>query len=586
MLARSRFVLAYVFAAFLVAPVAGQESARDRLLKDLKLLTSDACEGRGIHTKGIELAADYIERQFIQAGLVPGGPDGSFAQRFTLTSDAVLGKKNSLTLKGPLGQTITLEPGRACAILPQGGGGKAEGPLVFAGYGLSSADPKYDDYAGIDVAGKIVVVLADTPRRGHPFADAFAKAAFPGADPANLREKVENARKHKAAGLLLAHPRSRGSDILPKSIVAMGDFAPWDLPMAHVPRDLLQDMIFAATGDSLKDIEAKIDADLQPRSFALKGWTARLETEVSYKKTAVRNIIGVAEGAGPLAKETVVIGAHYDHVGLFGSTRRFPSTVKGVSGPGSIGGVGLPLGLIGESAIHHGADDNASGTSVLMEVARRFGAQKDRQGRRIVFIAFSAEESGLLGSAYYCRHPVFPLADTVAMINMDQIGRLQDDKLLVGGIGSARTFEAMVDSLNGKHKFQISKEVSGFAPSDNASFYARKVPAIWFFTGFHEQYHRPTDRWETLNVSGMAKIAALVGDVAEQLAQTSERPMYQKTGNFDRTKTLWATAPSIGVIPRYDETEGGLLIDGVFKGTAAAKAGLRKGDRIVALERA
>src|SRR5262249_49691450 len=155
------------------------------------------------------------------------------------------------------------------------------------------------------------------------------------------------------------------------------------------------------------------------------------------------------------------IGAHYDHVGFFGSTRRFPAAVKGTSGPGSIGGVGLPLALIGESAVHHGADDNASGTSGLVEGARRFGGQEERVGRRIVFIAFTAEETGLLGSDYYCRNPIFPLADTVAMINMDQVGRLQDDKLLAGGLGSAKTFEAMIDKLNAKHRFQLSKEMSG-----------------------------------------------------------------------------------------------------------------------------
>jgi len=559
--------------------------AEGRLLKDLRLLTSDACEGRGINGKGIELAADYIERQFSQTGLQPGGPDGSFSQRFTLMQEAIEGKKNSLTLKGPLGQTITLQPGRDFNVLLQGGGGKVEAALVFAGYGISSKDPEYDDYAGLDVKGKIVIVLADTPRRGHPHADVFASKADPGENPSALRLKVETAKRHKAAGLLLVNTRQRAAqgDILPRPILSMGDFAPWNLPLGHISRDMVDHMLFAGAGATLKQVERAIDTDLKPRSTLLKGWTGVLETEISYKKLAVRNIIGVAEGSGPLAKETVVIGAHYDHVGMFGTTRRFPGARKGVSGPGSIGGVGLPLALIDESGLHHGADDNASGTSVLMEVARRFGTEKRRVGRRLVFIAFTAEETGLLGSEYYCRHPAFPIADTVAMINMDQVGRLQDDKLLAGGLGSAKSFEPLIDRLNTKHNFRITKEMSGFAPSDNASFYRRKIPAVWFFTGFHEQYHRPTDRLETLNVPGLARIASLVGDVAQELASNPARPVYQKTGNFDRSKTLWSTAPSIGVVPRYGDKEEGVLVLDVYKGTAADRSGLKKGDRIRAV---
>lgn len=571
----------------LPCPVGGQTPAavEGRLLKDLQLLTSDACEGRGITTKGIDLAADYIERQFVQAGLQPGGTDGTYFQRFTLTAEGTPGKRNTLVLQGPLGQTIALQAGKDYSVLLPGGSGKVEAALVFAGYGLSSTDPKYDDYAGLDVAGKVVIVLADTPRRGHPYADVFASKADPGINPGSLRLKAESARRHKAAGLLVVSTRHRAKlgDILPRPLLSMGDFAPWDLPMAHVPRDVVDAILFSASGETLKHVEEEIDRDLKPRGSSLSGWTCRLETEVSYKKIAVRNVVGVLEGSGPLAAETVVIGAHYDHVGQFGSTRRFPAAEKDVSGPGSIGGVGLPLGLLGEPAIHHGADDNASGTSALMEIARHFGAAKKREGRRLVFIAFTAEESGLLGSEYYCRNPLFPLADTVAMINMDQVGRLQEEKLLIGGLGSAKTFEPLLDKLKAKHPFTFSKEMSGFAPSDNASFYKRKIPALWFFTGFHEQYHRPTDRWETLNVPGLARIAALVGDVAGELAAAPGRPEYQKTANFDRTKTLWAMAPSIGLVPEYRAKEEGLLVEGVYKGTAAARAGLRKGDRIRAV---
>src|SRR5581483_5856426 len=189
---------------------AGAPAAREaRLLRDLQFLTSDACEGRGITTKGIELAATHIEREMIKAGLLPGGPDQSYFQPFTVASDGKLGKDNQLVLRGPLKQTLTLEHGKHFVSMLQGGSGKIEAPLVFVGYGLTTAQPAYDYYALVDVAGKIVVVFADTPRKGHPFADLFAEAIDPGSNPYSLRARAENALKHKAVGMLVVNTRAR-----------------------------------------------------------------------------------------------------------------------------------------------------------------------------------------------------------------------------------------------------------------------------------------------------------------------------------------------------------------------------------------
>jgi hypothetical protein len=552
-----------------------------RLLKDLKFLTSDACEGRGIDTKGINLAAEYIERQFINAGLKPGGTKGTYFQPFTLTTGAKLGKNNHLVLKGPLGQTLTLDLGKHFAVAPLGGSGKVEAAIVFAGYGITSTDPKYDDYAGVDVAGKVVLVLSDMPRRGHPQADLFARAAADG----SLRAKIENALAHKAAAVLVVNTqrRARFRDVLPRAAISPMQGNPLPLPAAHLQRDIAEVMVLATLGERLSLIEKMIDADLQPRSALLTGWTCRLETEVSHTQVAAKNVIGVLEGSGPLAQETVVVGAHYDHVGYFGTTFRFGGNAVGVSGRGSIGGVGFPLAGLAESAIHHGADDNASGSAALMELARHFGALKERKGRRLVFIAFSGEESGMLGSAYYCRHPVFPLKDTTTMINMDQIGRLQDNKLMVGGLKSAREFLSLIEKLNAKHQFDLTKEPSGTAPTDNAPFFAHRVPVYWFFTGFHEQYHRPTDRVETVNVPGLRRIVALVADVMGEVATMPTRPQYEKTGDFDRTSTLWSSAPSTGIVPDYKDGKPGVLVAEVIKRTPGARAGLKPGDRILEL---
>lgn len=568
--------------------------AEGRLLRDLKFLTSDQCEGRGIQTKGINLAADYIARQFSQAGLQPGGPDGTFFQPFNLTTG---GKANSasLVLQGHLGQSIALTLDRHFNVNLLGSSGKAQGPLVFAGYGITADDPKYDDYAGLDVTGKIVIVLSGTPRRGSRQADVFSAAGR--ISPfLSTASKIENAQKHKAAGILLVNARAGaqgfgqggggggfGAGGLPRSTISLRDGDPYSLPVLNVQREVVDNMLLTTTGQRLEQIEQAIDADLKPRSQAVPGWSAQVETSVTHTQITVKNVVGVLPGYGDLAKETIVIGAHYDHVGM-GATNRFGGmSSTAVTGPGSPGGVGLPLSAMSVSAIHRGADDNASGTATVIELARRFGQAPKKDGRRIVFIAFTAEESGLIGSAYYCKKPLFPLNDTTTMINMDMVGRLQDNKLMVGGLGTAKEFQPLVEKLNEKHGFDLAKEPSGQGPSDHASFYAKNIPVLKFFTGFHEQYHRPSDRLETLAVTGMGRIARLIGDVAEELRSQPTRPECAKTSAFDRTKTLWANAPATGILIDHANKTSGILVEDVVTGTAAAKAGLKKGDRVLSV---
>jgi S1-C subfamily serine protease len=581
-------VLLFVVLAACVRPAwaDGAAGAEARLLKDLIYLTSDECEGRGISTKGIDLAAEYVARQFQQAGLKPGGRDGTYFQPFPLTTGGKLGPNNRLVLRGPQGQTVALDAEKQFVTSLYGSAGKVEAPVVFAGHGITSTAPAYDDYAGLDVAGKVVVILTGTPRSGARYGDAFAEAAENRVSPhRGTRSKLENAEKHKAAGVILVGDQTqvrRFGETLPRPSFSLRDGEPSRLPVAHLRRDWLDRMLVSA-GTSLADVEQEADATLKPRGRALAGWTCRLETEVTHNKITARNVVGVLDGEGPLAKETLVIGAHYDHVGM-GSGNRLGGGGGGrTSSPGGVGGVGFPLSELGGTAVHHGADDNASGTVALIEIARRLGASPKREGRRVVFLAFTAEESGLIGSAYYCKNPLFPLEDTAVMLNMDMVGRLQDNRLMVGGVGSAKGFEARIDKLNEKHRFELVKEPSGQGPSDHSSFYARKVPVYKFFTGFHEQYHRPTDRVETVNVPGVARVAGLVGDLAAELRADPARPEYVKTGSFDRTKTLWSSAPSTGILPDYADTKGGVLLAGVINNTAAAKAGLKKGDRVTSL---
>jgi Zn-dependent M28 family amino/carboxypeptidase len=314
----------------------------------------------------------------------------------------------------------------------------------------------------------------------------------------------------------------------------------------------------------LLDVEKAIDRDLKPRGAALTGWKADVQTAVKREVVTVKNVIGVVEGAGPLANEIVVVGAHYDHLGY--------------------GGRGSRAAKPGNKEIHHGADDNASGTTTMMELGRRFAKMKDRQGRKLVFMAFSAEESGLLGSRHYCnKEPLFPLEKTVAMINLDMVGRMEADpktkveKLRVEGVGTAKGFEQLIDKLN--PGFQLVKNKGGTGPSDHDSFYRKKIPVIFYWTGTHSDYHKPSDTSDKINIVGMRKIADLSEKTIAHLAAEPKRPEYvlvASTASGPAPK-----GPRLGIVPGYEENKEGLMVDGVQDGGPAATAGIKKGDLIV-----
>jgi hypothetical protein len=331
-------------------------------------------------------------------------------------------------------------------------------------------------------------------------------------------------------------------------------------------------MIQSALGTTLQALEEDIDRDLKSRSAVLTGWNAAVETGVKRPKLEVKNVIGTIEGSGPLAKETIVIGAHYDHLGYGNHS----SLAKGLKEP----------------TIHPGADDNGSGTTSVIELARRFGAKGKREGRRMVFMTFSGEESGLIGSANYVKKPIFPLGDTAAMINLDMVGRLRPDpktkkdKLDVYGTGSAKGFDELIDKLNEKYSFQFVKHPSGMGPSDQQSFYLKQVPVFFFYTGNHPDYHRPGDTADKINVTGMRKVADLTEDLANHLRTVGERPKYVAAPAGDpHGGNVSFSGPRIGVLFDYDYNEGdGALIQNVSPNGPAAKAGLKANDKIIGVE--
>src|SRR6185503_10649265 len=250
--------------------------------------------------------------------------------------------------------------------------------------------------------------------------------------------------------------------------------------------------------------EKEIDGDLTPRSIELKGWRAEGQAEVIEKKAKVKNVVAVLDGEGPLANETIVLGAHYDHLGHGGEGSLAPWTTE----------------------IHNGADDNASGTATLLEVAHRLATSSQKPRHRIVFIAFTGEERGLYGSAYYARQPRFPLEKTIAMFNLDMVGRLNDDKLAVYGTGTAKEFDSLIERLCKEQDFKLSKHEGGFGPSDHSSFYAKKIPVLHLFTGTHSDYHRPSDDTTKLNIEGMRRVADLLVDIVQATDAADQKPTY------------------------------------------------------------
>lgn len=570
MLMKLRHILLFSFAlglAGLLVRSGWAQDAKDdsivaRMKKDIFFLASDECEGRGVGTKGLDRAADYIADQFKKIGLQPGGSDGAYFQPFPFGTGAQLDGATTLVLTGPQGQKIALKQGVDFQVIGSSGSGKVSAPLIFAGYGVTAKGIAYDDFAGIDVKGKIVVTLRRLPRWNSK------ELPFDGANKdqlAALDAKQQGAKKHQAAAVLLVNDASELLNDGLLSFQGTRGLSTVSMPFAQIKRSFVDDVLRSSTGMGLLETEKAIDGDLKPRSAALTGWTANLDVKIKRQETLVKNVIGVIEGKGPLAHETVVVGAHYDHLG-YGSFGSLAPKAKG--------------------KIHYGADDNGSGTTSLIELARRFAALKNRAGRRVVFIAFTAEESGLIGSRYYTTNaPIFPLKDTTAMFNLDMVGRLKDPadgskpKLLVEGSDTAKGFDELVTKLN--PGFDIVKKNSrGFFASDQYSFYMQKIPVVFFWTGEHADYHRPTDTADKINVSGMKRITDYAEKVIDHLRTDPKRPEFVevkvKFGGGGGPK-----GPRLGILPDYEFEGKGVHVTGVSPGGPADLAGIKKGDIIV-----
>ncbi len=647
---RRRLLLAVLWCGLvgLANLAAGQEAAarataaaasEAELGKHIAYLASDELRGRDVGTEGLELAARYIAQAFEQAGLETALFDGTPFQTFKIPLGVTVGDaaNNRLTItrtrNGSDGGSITPALDEAFRPLGIGASGQAAGRLLFVGYGITAPDLGFDDYADVDATGAVVMMIRKEPT--GPDADKKFNGTQ-NSRHAYFETKIKNAAEHGAVAVILVNDEGsiaqqvasvdrqiaaeterlqrldeqfaelpaeavnirasqaerrqslvsmiedlqRQRNVAAEGVLGVDEAGGRTfvdgLPVLSLSRSIASELLQERLGKSLDQVQRTIDEQLVPQSTPLDA-RVTLQTELSPSEAATSNVVGVLPGRGRLANETVVIGAHYDHVGMGGVGSLAPGTV----------------------AIHNGADDNASGTSVLLTSAGLIRQQlaEVSDHRRVVFIAFTGEERGLLGSEHYVRHPRFALEDTVAMINLDMVGRLRNNDLTIYGTGTAAGFEELVDRANARPQFELFKVASGYGPSDHQSFYMRKIPVLFFFTGLHSDYHRPSDTIDKINLNGMARISDITSVVAVELAKADQRPQYSNTTRDVTIRQqsrafLGVTLQDPAEVPPraersdaadepQDDESRGAVVTSIAAGSPAALAGIQTGDRIL-----
>jgi hypothetical protein len=589
----------------------------ERLRAHIEYLASDKLEGRRTGSSGANLAAEYIAREFSRYGLrrsigydTPGmsileaDSPNRYLQKFPYVAGVELGTANELMVKIVRQPASTTVPQASLSFpmtvskdwLPLGlsGQGRIENtPAVLVGYGLTLSELKYDDYADAKATGKVAIAFSGTPDGDNPHGQ-FARYE-------DVRWKAIAARNAGAKALIVIASVNNFKDDRLSRLRYDNGAGDTGLPVIAISRQAGAQLL-SADSSLLADVEQRLRAK-QPtgnenQAIALPVHTVliTLSTDLVRREVEAANVVGILDGSDPtLKKEVIVIGAHYDHLGR--------------GGEGSL--------AAREGEIHHGADDNASGVAGMLELARLFRSQESRPRRTIVFMAFSGEEEGLLGSNYYVNHPIMPLANTAAMINMDMIGRMKDNKLIVGGVGTGSGWRTMIEAQNlvqsmtvtakadtasqskgfpmvvaangraivtsdAAKQFQLTLNEDGFGPSDHSSFYAKQIPVLFFWTGTHEDYHKPSDTADKINYEDEVRILSLVWRVVHDIDSNDKRPVYT-VAKSESTGRSTGFRVYLGTIPNYADSSDGLLLDGVRDDSPASKAGIKAGDKIVKL---
>ncbi|MEO6872868.1 MAG: M28 family peptidase [Chthoniobacterales bacterium] len=537
-------------------------SERD-LRNDVTWMADPARDGRLTGTAGAQSTANWLADYFKKIGLQSFHGDYKEAFQFN-AGERVLPEKTHLEIAGTPDVKATLE--HDFRPLPFSDNGEASGEVVFAGYGLVVAaegnGAAYDSYAGLDVKGKVVLVLRYVPENTEgPRRAQLNRYAAP-------RYKALLARERGAKGLLIVTgPNSpKAGELIP----LMNDFTNADSGIVAASiNDKIANALLAPGGKNLKDLQTALDTE-NPHAeggFILPKVKVNLACGIDHLKKTDANIVGYLPPAqeSPNA-EYIVVGAHYDHLGHGGSSS---------------------LDRAGEEGkIHPGADDNASGVAWMMELAGSLAQERAQQPnefkRGVIFAGWSGEEIGLIGSAAFAQKPPVPVKSIAAYVNADMVGRMHDNKLTLQGVGSSKVWRREAEKRNVAAGFNLVLQDDPYLPTDVTSFYAQKIPVVNFFTGGHEDYHRPTDTADKLDYPDLARITKFAHGMILDLAENPERPDYEKVAQSSvngATRDMLRTY--LGTIPDYTTNVKGVKLSGVRGGSPAEKAGLKGGDVIV-----
>jgi len=528
-------------------------------LKDVQYLASPELKGRATGSPELETAARFLAGKYREFGIKPA--DGkSYLQSFPVTTEAKLGPRNRLTFM-EAGHSSVVGAG-SFVPLSFSSVGRFSGTVVFAGYGITAPDYHYDDYEGLDVKGKIVLVLRHEPQENDE------KSVFAGKElttHAAFTNKAANAKMHGAVAIILIDDHANHPN-QPSELVKFGSTdGPKDAGLEVVEvQETAIDSWFRDAGKSLDKLEGDIDKDLKPQSFAFPD-TIRVDGQVDIQHVVktVHNVVAYLPGT---TDEYVILGAHYDHLGMGGQFSLAPSV----------------------TAIHPGADDNASGTAGVIELARWY-AKQPKQKRGILFLNFAGEELGLLGSAWYVAHPELPNDKAVAMINMDMIGRIRDGKVFVGGTSTGAGLRQLLEGVAPKYPLKIDfSEGPESSSSDHTSFISGQIPSLFFFSGLHTDYHKPSDTADKIDSTDAAQLLTMVAEIADDLREQPDRPKFVKAAPNPHggvggpiTGSASGYGPWFGSVPDFGEGVKGVKFADVSAGSPAAKAGFKAGDVMV-----
>jgi hypothetical protein len=438
-----------------------------------------------------------------------------------------------------------------------------EAPIVFAGYGEVNPEQNYDDYAAAEVKGKIVLMMRFEPQNPQTNASRFADKEQEYSQHAALQEKLAAAEHLGAVGAILVNPPLTHKD---EGMMRFGRSAMFStsMPVVQVSPEAADAILQQGGAPDLKTLEGQIDQNGKPDSVSLKDVTAKISVGFKRTRKQVENVAALLPGKGPMADEYIIVGAHYDHLGHGGPNSLAPWS----------------------HAIHHGADDNGSGTTAVLALADHF-AHAGPQERSMIFMTFTGEEEGLLGSEYFVNHPPVPLDKIAGMLNLDMVGRVSGKKLLVGGMGTAASFPDILNKADEGSELKLGEfGKGGMGPSDHMSFAMKKIPVLFFYDNMLIDYHRPTDTADKINFAGMEQVVELGQRVATAMTVMPRQPYNASFDNQGLTQmgVGHGSRVSLGVVPDYSEGEGaggGVKISGTVGGSAAEKAGLKAGDVIV-----